>query len=822
MFKKVVILPAILLVLVCMTAFGVSAKSHKNKARLRRNIPDSVIYTLIFDLVDGYEKEADKAADEKIKNHLRKLFTDQAGLSEEEAQILRTVSRNFMSASRLISYKEKLRLSIQYRDELKRLFSKDTFRRFDAFVRDRIISGIKILKSDSSLVYGESSIDAADTPYEHYLRGYSSTRVFGFSSSQTSTCAVSAVMSGPNVSESGTDVQTCNVINPYIYLSSDKFLPNSQYCIAGTHTIEGEGTSTSSACLTTPANTKVTSVVYERISNDDLPIDVNPNAQNGLRIFPDKNLPTETVDRRKIRVRAKIGSNTAGEKVYFRSFDPDDPSANAAPIDPETTPNTNTGNDNNGNVDGTTNTRAGQFSASLTQYSCQTTANSANCFTDSNGEAVVDFTVTMQPGDNFTIAASNASDDTYLSSLVLAADGINLRDTSNNQTPVNTNSDYSICYRATVNACRTDLLTVWRRLHIEVDSMGNVSGNKVEGTFPAIGKVGTGQQTLPVNVSPDLEPNRFENGRIIIGSRIFRIINSNPFANPPVNANTINTVTINNTGGIFGIAAGQTFTLYDDDDYNDNNGANKIGDDGEIIQQYNSTDPILKFADSLKHLLPDDGNYSDNTPRNILGGAYIRPTYTWASQYNNNVPFDLNVEDSETQSNGSTALVDANRGSQNSERDDFWVAYIIFSYQPGLANDLDNFTEAATLGLTPAFTCDCYSSPCIRSINSANLCGSASPRGGIGSFVYLEVSQDTRKFWLNPPSPLTSKIFNEVETTVPHELGHQLGLKGDEPSTVFKIMDYQDPQNTSGNVDVGFHPEHINILRKRIKSPGQP
>lgn len=400
---------------------------------------------------------------------------------------------------------------------------------------------------------------------------------------------------------------------------------------------------------------------------------------------------------------------------------------------------------------------------------------------------------------------------------MLAADGINLKDVANLQTPVNTTANASVCYSSSANACRTDMLTVWRRLHLEVDSMGSVSGNKVEGTFPGIGKVGTGRQTLPVIVSPGLEPNRFENGRIIIGSgqtaRIFRVISSNPFSNPPVNANTANSVTINNTGILFGIAAGQAFTLYDDDDYNDNNGGNKTGDDAEPVQQ---------FADSLKHLLSEDGNYADNTPRNILGSAYIRPTYTWASQYNNNVPFDLNTEDSETQPNGATSLVEANRGSKNSERDDFWVAYIIFSYQPGVAEDLDNnFTEMAKLGVTPAVVCDCYSSPCPRSIVPQNLCGNTLPRGGIGSFIYLETSQDSRKLWLNPPSPYTPKTFNESETTVPHELGHQLGLLGDQEDALFKIMDYQDPRLTSGNVEVAFHPEHINILRRRIKSPGQ-
>ncbi len=235
-----------------------------------------------------------------------------------------------------------------------------------------------------------------------------------------------------------------------------------------------------------------------------------------------------------------------------------------------------------------------------------------------------------------------------------------------------------------------------------------------------------------------------------------------------------------------------------------------MGDENEITMQ---------FSDSLRHLLSEDGDYTDGTPKNILGSAYIRPEYNWASQFNNNVPLDLNVEDSEASSNTPTSLTNANRGSKNSESDDFWVAYIIFSYQPGTSKDLDNnLTESATTGITPGLACDCYlSSSCPR---PASTCASL-PTGWQGSFVFLEVSQDLRKLWLNPPSPFTPKTFNEIETTVPHELGHQFGLKGDLVSTVFKVMDYQDPQTSSGNVVIGFHPEHINILRSRIKSPGE-
>lgn len=212
-----------------------------------------------------------------------------------------------------------------------------------------------------------------------------------------------------------------------------------------------------------------------------MPIDANPNAGGGLRIFPDLKEPSENSNlRRKIRVRAKTGANTAGNYIYFRNFDFDDPSANSAPLDPENT--TNAGDDNKGNVDGTTATRAGQFSLpSPNPKDCQITSYGAKCFTNSLGEAAIDFTLTMQPGDNFAVAAS--TDENYLAGLTLAADGVNLKDTSNNQTPATTSNNAFACANSTVNACRTDMLTVWRRLHIEYDLMANVSGNDETGQF---------------------------------------------------------------------------------------------------------------------------------------------------------------------------------------------------------------------------------------------------------------------------------------------------------------------------------------------------
>lgn len=72
-------------------------------------------------------------------------------------------------------------------------------------------------------------------------------------------------------------------------------------------------------------------------------LDTNPNAGGGQRIFPDKQSAADTVDRKKVRVKAttQLGSN---KTVYFKAFDVDDPSTDFSPVDI----NSSAGNDNRG------------------------------------------------------------------------------------------------------------------------------------------------------------------------------------------------------------------------------------------------------------------------------------------------------------------------------------------------------------------------------------------------------------------------------------------------------------------------------------------
>lgn len=578
---------------------------------------------------------------------------------------------------------------------------------------------------------------------------------------------------------------------------------------------------------------RVTKVEYEQIDGTDLGIDENPNTGRGGRIFPDKKDAGDTVDRRRIRVKAKYGENKAGARIYFRSFDLDDPSANSAPIDVETT--ANAGDDNNGNVDGTTNTRAGQLSIPTPNpNNCQPFAAGVSCLTDATGTATVDFITTRQPGDNFTVAAS--ANETYLTGLTLAADGMSLKDTSNVTTP-ETKPNLNPCESSSVRACRAEMLTVWRRLHLEVDSMGTVSGNQISGSVPSSVKIRTGANDFNITTTEPLDIARFDNGRIDFGVRFAKVVTNSPSAanpptNPPTQVTYTTTIRINNNYGAYVLPGGQTFTLYDDDDYN--------ADD--TLLDGDSAEPIVRLPESFKYLSDDlqGGNYSDGKSKNMYGSAYIIPEYTWAEsvrQYNQtNLQFELNVEDG---TNNATLInvLNRNRDSRNDEKDDFWIGYILIGYQGPILSDFDGLSpngttnENARQGVAPNQflvaseipSCDCFmSSNCPSGGRVCSLPNGTPtlPRGALGCLVFQEVNQDLKKYFSLLPLPYTPRTIEDIKLTIPHEIGHQFGLLGDQKRTTFKVMDYSD---YIGNVvnDEAFHPEHINIMRRRIKSPGE-
>ncbi len=176
------------------------------------------------------------------------------------------------------------------------------------------------------------------------------------------------------------------------------------------------------------------------------PLDQNPHLGGGLRIFPDKTSPTDGLNRKEVRVRVVVAPAQAGTTVYLKAFDVDDPSSNQVPVDDEAKLTDNRG------------------PAHTTLAATQTVT------TDANGVAVASFRVTMQPGNNFRVVAS--LDQAPLNGVkAIQNDGVDagLKDAQNNRVPTRQASN--------LRMLATPLLTVWRRLWVEVDDMAPVAGN---------------------------------------------------------------------------------------------------------------------------------------------------------------------------------------------------------------------------------------------------------------------------------------------------------------------------------------------------------
>lgn len=115
------------------------------------------------------------------------------------------------------------------------------------------------------------------------------------------------------------------------------------------------------------------------------------------------------------------------------------------------------------------------------------------------------------------------------------------------------------------------------------------------------------------------------------------------------------------------------------------------------------------------------------------------------------------------------------------------------AYQPRVDEDCDPDSESAVVGSTPGYGFN------DDVVNSAGVA-----RGADGSFLFLETIKDDDHRYQNTEDSMV---------TAPHEAGHQFGLGGD--AAGFGVM------GIAGEPSV-FVARHLNVLRWRIKSPGQP
>lgn len=266
---------------------------------------------------------------------------------------------------------------------------------------------------------------------------------------------------------------------------------------------------------------------------------------------------------------------------------------------------------------------------------------SIDAVTDGNGKATVEFTVSMYPGDNYRIAASGIiSNLTHMTQTM-----------ADNENPP-------------VGVALSEMLTVWRKLHVEADSMEAVAttgsqANQVAGTAASPYSYNSGTNKTTVDLQQNLDPPweeskslHFENGSYKPGA-----------TTPHTPLETIS----------------------------------HTGDDEIVVQGDCSGDPfgyILRDDDDFG-ILP---RYPDTSLLNsVLDDCYIECVID-APGSTNNVPFIRNIGGSTT--SGSELLAASDIGSDTYEAADYWVVYLLSGFQAGYSYDRDPDTEGGGAAFT--------------------------------------------------------------------------------------------------------------------------
>lgn len=146
------------------------------------------------------------------------------------------------------------------------------------------------------------------------------------------------------------------------------------------------------------------------------------------------------------------------------------------------------------------------------------------------------------------------------------------------------------------------------------------------------------------------------------------------------------------------------------------------------------------------------------------------------------------------------------RGSDVLERDDFWIGYMVVAYQATDSTSVD--PQGFVGGYAP------LRNESILPLQDVYNNRFGITPGGIGDIIFIETMRDYDL--LSPPLLPGEKDFTLARTRVaPHELGHQFGLAHEESLTGSSgLMSY------TGSLY--FVPHHINYMRWRIHSPGEP
>ena len=454
----------------------------------------------------------------------------------------------------------------------------------------------------------------------------------------------------------------------------------------------------------------------------------------GSRIFPDLKNPLDTTLRHKLELIVKTSVALAGKTVFVKAFDVDDSTSEAFDAADGAAPSVDTngksGNDNFPDYLGTA--QSGQFWTGAGWG-----GDTAQGIIDANGEAKFIFRVGMQPGNNYRVVAS-----------LLEPSMITGIQVTNPTAP----KYLGPAFAQNAGAQASPLLTVWRRLWVENDSMrgpglhsdgflkndltADVSSPTVKNTI-----VGNGQTIVQFNpaISDQSSLRTLENGTLILPPNgTHTPIGS--FANYGI---PWDGVTI--SGEHPEIQAWQSFRLYDDDDF----GLNRA--------------PLPR------------NDLIDDTFKNVYKPAFIEvvdAAYFKGHDYDPNKFVDFNRNYPVMVGLGFPLYILGpgiwDDAIDLTDSKPLWIGNLIAGYQGEVGDDHDPNSDAIMEGITPG----------TRRY----------------SIAYVETIRDHNDVIIRYPtannSAMNIEVARNIKLTAAHEIGHMPG-GGNEAShhSEGKLMD---------------------------------
>jgi uncharacterized repeat protein (TIGR01451 family) len=477
---------------------------------------------------------------------------------------------------------------------------------------------------------------------------------------------------------------------------------------------------------------RVTSLEWVEVRSPLTPND-HPEFTGGVKMYPDLDTPNQSLPLRNrwVSIEATVQPAQAGLPVYFKVFDVDDPDNH-----PDVDPNGSVGDDNFGSP------RTGSFPDDVTinfDRPCARTVAAICKLTDANGKAKVGFQVTMQPGDNFRAAAT------------LDESKLRLLHVGNPST-----AGYVYPNDSQVDAFKpygtvSEMLTVWRRLWIEVDSMaagpaipstlrdpdnqlmkGGAYPTASEGQWEdntwSVSQPQPGQMTLVLQKSLGVPANFYAGGYIESsdGSVRFEIL-----------SNTDYTIVVAGEGTISQrnkfVGQATTFWVVDDDE--------RIAISGfsPLLPRYNLITAKVREKFEPAYITLVDVNTE-------MPSLNPEPRQ---------VPFQLNTPGYIPLGDPFNSMV-ANDRKSLQDKPDFWVHLVVAGYQGLIAADKDPDNEIQTTG---------------ESFDRFDL-----------SIIYLETIRDSeRGDSSTTPETRRDNFVNVLCGTVAHEIGHMPARRDDHP-----------------------------------------